>query len=86
MEMDTRHGFMKKYRRSYAVYSIGCAIVWVILLSILTASESTQRMHQILAVFGGFVIGWTSATIARFVYPPPSKWRHDDVNGDGPAV
>jgi len=28
-------------------------------------------------VFGGFVIGWLSATIARYVYPPPKKYRQD---------
>jgi hypothetical protein len=24
-------------------------------------------------VFGGWVIGWLSATIARIVYPPPKR-------------
>jgi len=31
--------------------------------------------HNILIVFAGFVIGWLSATIARYVYPPPKKYR-----------
>jgi hypothetical protein len=26
-------------------------------------------------VFGGWVIGWTSATIARYIYPPPKTRR-----------
>lgn len=35
----------------------------------------TDRLHTILLIFAGWVICWISATIARCVYPPPSKWR-----------
>jgi hypothetical protein len=30
-------------------------------------------MGYIFAIFFGTVIGWTSAAIARVVYPPPKK-------------
>lgn len=29
----------------------------------------------VLLVLLGFALGWTSATIARWVYPPPKKYR-----------
>ena len=81
--MERFRRFVKRYRRSYTVYSIGCAVVWIIVLSILATTESPQRMNEVLSVFGGFVIGWTSATIARFVYPPPAKWRHGNAYREG---
>ena len=28
-----------------------------------------------LLVFSGFGICWVSATIARYVYPPPKRWQ-----------
>ena len=38
--------------------------------------EREQLPHgAVLIVFGGWVIGWTSATIARAIYPPPARWR-----------
>jgi len=40
----------------------------------------TYTAYSIYVVFGGFVIGWLSATIARYVYPPPKKYRQDAGN------
>lgn len=57
-------------RRSYTTYSIGCAIVWVVIL-VVVAATNHSRLHTFMLVFGGWVIGWLSATIARSVYPPP---------------
>jgi hypothetical protein len=37
------------------------------------AVSGTSHSHTILLVFGGWVIGWASATIARAVYPPPAR-------------
>ena len=37
----------------------------------------TRSYTTYFLVFGGFVIGWLSATIARYVYPPPKKYRPD---------
>lgn len=73
-----------KYRRSYMVYAIGCAIAWAILLSVLSATETSHRMEFVWCIFGGWIIGWVSATIARFVYPPPAKWLRKNVDSDGP--
>lgn len=57
--------------RTYTAYSIGCALVWAAFLALAAAQASSHTMHNILLVFYGWVIGWVSATIARFVYPPP---------------
>jgi hypothetical protein len=34
-----------------------------------------HTFHTVLIVFGGWMIGWTSATIARWFYPPPKARR-----------
>jgi hypothetical protein len=36
------------------------------------ATDSATR-NKFLTVFGGWAIGWLSATIARAVYPPPRR-------------
>ncbi|HEX4519436.1 MAG TPA: hypothetical protein VH063_07625 [Gaiellaceae bacterium] len=61
-------------RRSYWLYSIGCAVVWAVILVISAAVGSEDRFHNLLLVFGGFAIAWVSGTIARYVYPPPGRW------------
>lgn len=62
-----------KRLRTYTTYSIGCAVVWAVvwILVLTRASEETQR--HVLLGFLGWVSGWTSATIARAVYPPPRR-------------
>jgi hypothetical protein len=67
--------------RSYTTYSLGVAVVWAIVLAVAAivdrhAKFSATTFDVLLLVFGGFAIGWVSATIARFVYPPPRKWLH----------
>ncbi|HME50051.1 hypothetical protein [Mycobacterium sp.] len=37
------------------------------------AETDTATRHTFMLVFGGWVIGWLSATIARAVYPPPKN-------------
>ena len=66
---------MRRRSNSYTAYSIGCAAVWAVLLAVVAATAKTHTLHTILLVFGGWVIGWTSATIARYVYPPPKSRR-----------
>jgi len=59
-------------RRTYASYSIACALVWALILA-LVAVWSPDRLHTFLLIGGGWLIGWISATIARSVYPPPRR-------------
>jgi hypothetical protein len=61
--------------RSYTAYSIAVGIVWAVLLVLASIFASASKFHNIVVVFLGFVIGWVSATIARYVYPPPKKWQ-----------
>jgi hypothetical protein len=58
---------MTKYR-NYWIYSIGCFVVWGVLLAIVAAQGKSDKTHTILLVFGGWVIAWVSGTTARFVY------------------
>jgi hypothetical protein len=58
------------WRKTYPGYSIGCAVVWAALLSVV-AVMYPNRLHTFLLIGAGWWIGWTSATIARSVYPPP---------------
>ena len=61
-------------RGTYTTYSVGAWIVWAVLLGIVSLTHH-QQLRTFAAVFGGWVIGWTSATIARSVYPPPRARR-----------
>ena len=66
---------MKQRLRTYTAYSIGCAVVWAIILIGVAAAANAGAAQTYLLVFCRWVIGWLSATIARVVYPPP-KQRH----------
>jgi hypothetical protein len=60
--------------RNYWTYSIGFAVAWGIVVAIVSASRRNQ-LNVFLLVFAGASIGWASGTIARYVYPPPRRWR-----------
>jgi hypothetical protein len=61
--------------RNYWIYSTGLAIAWTIVLFLTRVVGGTERAHTTQLIFRGFCIGWLSATIARYVYPPPNRWR-----------
>jgi hypothetical protein len=67
---------MRDRLNTYTAYSIACAIVWIVLIAIGVAVGKTSTQHTILFVILGWAIGWTSATIARYVYPPPKKYQN----------
>jgi len=60
--------------RNYWSYSIGCFVVWGVLLAVVAAKGNKETTHNRLLVFGGWTIAWVSTTIARYVYPPPKRW------------
>jgi hypothetical protein len=62
---------MRRRFSTYTAYSIGCAVVWAAILAGVSSAADTTTRHEFVLVFGGWVIGWLSATIARAVYPPP---------------
>jgi hypothetical protein len=66
--------------RTCTAYSIGVAIVWAVFLVLASLFDSAGKRDSVFLVFLGFAIGWLSATIARYVYPPPKKYRQDAGN------
>jgi hypothetical protein len=64
---------MLRYK-NYWVYSTGLAIAWAVVLLLALVLRGREGAQPILLVFFGFVIGWVSTTIARYVYPPPKRW------------
>jgi uncharacterized membrane protein YedE/YeeE len=65
---------MLRYR-NYWIYSTGLAIAWAVVLILALTIRGREGAQPYLLVFFGFVIGWVSTTIARYVYPPPKRWR-----------
>jgi hypothetical protein len=64
---------MSRYR-NYWIYSAGLAIAWAIVLFLVLMIKGSESAQTFLLVFLGFCICWVSATIARYVYPPPKRW------------
>lgn len=58
---------------NYWVYSAGLAVAWAVVFAIRTSIGDQATMDTVLKVFAGFVVGWISTTIARYLYPPPAK-------------
>jgi hypothetical protein len=58
--------------RSYKAYSFGCVLVWLIILAIAAGADESKR-RTIQLTCASWWLGWLSATIARHVYPPPSR-------------
>lgn len=63
----------RRFSNTYTGYSIGCAIVWALILAGVSSAADAATRHTFVLVFGGWAIGWLSATIARAVYPPPKR-------------
>jgi hypothetical protein len=61
--------------RTYTAYSITCAAVWVAILALVLAIDPPATFRTFVLVGLGWWIAWVSGTIARFVYPPPERWR-----------
>lgn len=56
---------------TYTGYSIGCAVAWAVLWAIYGPNAEEEKINKLRLFFAGWFAGWTSATIARAVYPPP---------------
>jgi hypothetical protein len=74
MQPSDGHPFLRPGRlNSYTAYAIGSAVAWAVVWAIAAAIDPSRTVDHLVWVFTGWVIGWTSATIARAVYPPPKK-------------
>ena len=67
------HEMSRRFRKTYTGYSVACAIVWAVILAAVSSTAGSTTRHTLMLVFGGWWIGWLSATIARAVYPPPKR-------------
>jgi hypothetical protein len=63
---------MKRFH-TYRAYTVGCVIGWAIFWIVVGTQASHHTRRTLLYVFLGWLLGWTSATIARAVYPPPGR-------------
>jgi hypothetical protein len=72
-DMNSKELAMSRFR-NYWIYSLGLAIAWAIVLTIVYATKP-EIAPNLLLVFLGFFICWISTTIARYVYPPAKRWR-----------
>jgi hypothetical protein len=69
--LKERIRMLRKKFGTYTSYSIACGVVWaVILTTVFTRADESLR-HTFAVFFGGWAIGWLSASIGRVVYPPP---------------
>lgn len=59
---------------TYTAYSIGCFVAWAVIFAI-GAMHPRDTGHAVVLVCAGWVLGRLSATIARYVYPPPARRR-----------
>lgn len=59
--------------RTYLAYSIGCAIVWAVLLPIFLTTWASETKPLLLGIFGWWIC-WVSTTISRYTFPPAKRW------------
>lgn len=65
---------MRRFRNHW-YYSIGLAVAWAVVLTLVLTIRGPADAQPFLLIFGGYCIGCLSTTIARFLYPPPKRWR-----------
>ncbi|MGB8792648.1 MAG: hypothetical protein WCD33_14170 [Mycobacterium sp.] len=70
---------LRRFSSTYIGYSIACAVVWAIILATVWTSAGDATWHTFAVFFGGWAIGWLSASIGRLVYPPPKPRRPVDA-------
>lgn len=71
--MTQRFRLWRKISNTYTAYSVGCAVVWVVTLAAVWVRTGDASRHTFTVLFGGWAIGWLSASIARVIYPPPKR-------------
>jgi hypothetical protein len=73
VEVWRRMVSFRQAHETYTAYSIGCAIVWAVIWTVLALTTTKKTRDRIMLVGAGWWQGWLSATIARAAYPPPKK-------------
>ena len=77
--LNERIRLLRKHSRTYIGYSVACAVVWAVILTTVFTHAGDATRHTFMVFFGGWAIGWLSASIARVVYPPPKPRRPVDI-------
>src|SRR5258708_25796364 len=75
MPPSVNTGVKGRLNDTYTGYSVGCAVVWAVILLIAQRRLDSQYRNMLRLVCGGWWSGWTSATIARTRDPPPKRLR-----------
>lgn len=65
--------------RSYWTYSAALAAVWAVALFLTRAVRGEAAARQARLVCAGYCLAWVSTTIARYIYPPPTKWTSNQA-------
>jgi hypothetical protein len=68
---------MKKKYSTYCAYSIGCFLVWGLILAVRAALGNSSTTHNILLVFGGWCI--LVGPHRRPTGPEGSRWLPLDI-------
>jgi hypothetical protein len=58
---------------NYWAYSIGCAIVWAVLLPIFLTIWARDMRPLLLGILGWWIC-WVLTTISRYAFPPGKRW------------
>ncbi len=80
--LHNQHRPLSRRLNTYTAYIIGWLIVWAVVWALVLAIDPGTTQGHVVWVFAGWLVGWTSATIGRFVYPPPKKWRTTGTMSD----
>ena len=59
--------------RTYWAYSIGCAIVWAVLLPVALSIWASDMRPLLLGLLGWWIC-WVATTISRYTFPPAKRW------------
>lgn len=57
-----------KFKRSYWLYSTGIFVVWGLVFLFHWLVGDPPGLSTLSLIFVGYLLGWVSGTIARYVY------------------
>jgi hypothetical protein len=58
---------MNNWRNSWALYSVGIFVVWLIVMLLVWKLGSVTELGKVAVFFAGYFFGWLSATIKHFL-------------------
>lgn len=68
-----RNARLRARRNTYIGYRVSCAAVWAVILAAAQRVPDPDVRRTLRLACAAWWSGWTSASIARVAYPPPSK-------------